>query len=90
LGLQLQQLVQLLLAQLLLVLLLPSYLVLLIPSFLVLLIQLQQVLLYNKGHLDAGLVLTMHALEQATAASKLQSLREASHVFGQGKDTGFH
>lgn len=52
--------------------------------------KLQQVLLYNRGHLDAGLVLTMHALEQKTAANKLQSLREASHVFGQGKDTGFH
>lgn len=52
--------------------------------------KLQQLLLYNRSHLDAGLVLTMHALEQAATASKLQSLREASHVFGQGKDTGFH
>lgn len=54
--------------------------------------KLQQLLLFNRSHLDAGLVLTMHALEQAAAAaaSKLQSLREASHLFGQGKDSGFH
>jgi len=53
--------------------------------------KLQQLLLYNRNHLDAGLVLTMHALDQATAAkNKVQSLKGASHLFGQGKDTGFH